>query len=125
MRVYRFPVFERGFCEELVEELEHFERSSAPKGRPNTMNHYGVMHVLLLAETPVKHHLIAAPSFIFHHFDILNPGPTNHEICGSSGRVHAGTLIDYQTKSGKVKGHFTLVSLKMHCLMWLWAKMEP
>ncbi|MED6282549.1 hypothetical protein CHARACLAT_033275, partial [Characodon lateralis] len=39
--VYRFPVFEKNFCEELVEELEHFEESSAPKGRPNTMNHYG------------------------------------------------------------------------------------
>ncbi|KAI3372235.1 hypothetical protein L3Q82_022750, partial [Scortum barcoo] len=43
VRVYRFPVFERTFCEELVEELEHFEQSSAPKGRPNTMNHYGIL----------------------------------------------------------------------------------
>ncbi|XP_069557630.1 2-oxoglutarate and iron-dependent oxygenase domain-containing protein 2 [Brachyistius frenatus] len=42
-RVYRFPVFEKSFCEELVEELEHFERSPAPKGRPNTMNHYGIL----------------------------------------------------------------------------------
>ncbi|KAK5933092.1 hypothetical protein CgunFtcFv8_004748 [Champsocephalus gunnari] len=42
-RVYRFPVFERSFCEQLVEELEHFEQSSAPKGRPNTMNHYGIL----------------------------------------------------------------------------------
>ncbi|XP_042344784.1 2-oxoglutarate and iron-dependent oxygenase domain-containing protein 2 [Plectropomus leopardus] len=42
-RVYRFPVFERSFCEELLEELEHFEQSSAPKGRPNTMNHYGIL----------------------------------------------------------------------------------
>uniref|UniRef100_A0A1A8DV75 2-oxoglutarate and iron-dependent oxygenase domain containing 2 n=1 Tax=Nothobranchius kadleci TaxID=1051664 RepID=A0A1A8DV75_NOTKA len=41
-RVYRLPVFEKHFCEELVEELEHFEQSSAPKGRPNTMNHYGI-----------------------------------------------------------------------------------
>lgn len=41
-RVYRFPVFEKSFCDELLEELEHFERSPAPKGRPNTMNHYGV-----------------------------------------------------------------------------------
>ncbi|KAM9360158.1 2-oxoglutarate and iron-dependent oxygenase domain-containing protein 2 [Symphorus nematophorus] len=43
VRVYRFPVFEKSFCEELVEELEHFEQSSAPKGRPNTMNHYGIL----------------------------------------------------------------------------------
>ncbi|XP_067458041.1 2-oxoglutarate and iron-dependent oxygenase domain-containing protein 2 [Thunnus thynnus] len=42
-RVYRFPVFEKSFCKELVEELEHFEQSSAPKGRPNTMNHYGIL----------------------------------------------------------------------------------
>lgn len=41
-RVYRFPLFEKSFCDELLEELEHFEQSSAPKGRPNTMNHYGV-----------------------------------------------------------------------------------
>ncbi|TNM90122.1 hypothetical protein fugu_004356 [Takifugu bimaculatus] len=43
VRVYRFPVFEKSFCDELLEELEHFEQSSAPKGRPNTMNHYGVL----------------------------------------------------------------------------------
>ncbi|XP_068617128.1 2-oxoglutarate and iron-dependent oxygenase domain-containing protein 2 [Brachionichthys hirsutus] len=42
-RVYRFPVFEKSFCVELVEELEHFEQSSAPKGRPNSMNHYGIL----------------------------------------------------------------------------------
>uniref|UniRef100_A0A1A8G2W9 2-oxoglutarate and iron-dependent oxygenase domain containing 2 n=1 Tax=Nothobranchius korthausae TaxID=1143690 RepID=A0A1A8G2W9_9TELE len=42
-RVYCLPVFEQHFCEELVEELEHFEQSSAPKGRPNTMNHYGML----------------------------------------------------------------------------------
>ncbi|XP_067084112.1 2-oxoglutarate and iron-dependent oxygenase domain-containing protein 2 [Osmerus mordax] len=42
-RVYRFPVFKKSFCEELIEELEHFEVSSAPKSRPNTMNHYGIL----------------------------------------------------------------------------------
>lgn len=42
-RVYHFPVFEKSFCEQLVEEMEHFEQSSAPKGRPNTMNHYGIL----------------------------------------------------------------------------------
>ncbi|XP_017289464.1 2-oxoglutarate and iron-dependent oxygenase domain-containing protein 2 isoform X2 [Kryptolebias marmoratus] len=42
-KVYRFPVFQKSFCEELMEELEHFEQSSAPKGRPNTMNHYGIL----------------------------------------------------------------------------------
>ncbi|XP_040897277.1 2-oxoglutarate and iron-dependent oxygenase domain-containing protein 2 [Toxotes jaculatrix] len=42
-RVYRLPVFKKSFCEDLLEELEHFEQSSAPKGRPNTMNHYGIL----------------------------------------------------------------------------------
>ncbi|XP_071372005.1 2-oxoglutarate and iron-dependent oxygenase domain-containing protein 2 isoform X2 [Centroberyx affinis] len=42
-RVFRFTVFEKRFCEELIEELQHFEQSAAPKGRPNTMNHYGIL----------------------------------------------------------------------------------
>lgn len=42
-RVYRFPVFTQDFCKDLVEELEHFEHSEAPKGRPNTMNNYGIL----------------------------------------------------------------------------------
>ncbi|XP_028313357.1 2-oxoglutarate and iron-dependent oxygenase domain-containing protein 2 isoform X2 [Gouania willdenowi] len=42
-RVYRLPVFQKRFCDDLLEELEHFERSAAPKGRPNSMNHYGVL----------------------------------------------------------------------------------
>lgn len=44
-RVYRFPMFEKSFCDQLLEELEHFEQSAAPKGRPNTMNHYGVNYL--------------------------------------------------------------------------------
>ncbi|KAK7506073.1 hypothetical protein BaRGS_00002795 [Batillaria attramentaria] len=31
------------FCHRLLEELEHIEQSSCPKGRPNTMNSYGVL----------------------------------------------------------------------------------
>nr|XP_055055197.1 2-oxoglutarate and iron-dependent oxygenase domain-containing protein 2 isoform X2 [Misgurnus anguillicaudatus] len=42
-RVYRFPVFRREFCKDLINELEHFEQSNAPKGRPNTMNNYGIL----------------------------------------------------------------------------------
>ncbi|XP_029367427.1 2-oxoglutarate and iron-dependent oxygenase domain-containing protein 2 isoform X2 [Echeneis naucrates] len=42
-RVFRLPVFNRSFCEQLLEELEHFEMSAVPKGRPNTMNHHGVL----------------------------------------------------------------------------------
>ncbi|XP_063050414.1 2-oxoglutarate and iron-dependent oxygenase domain-containing protein 2 [Engraulis encrasicolus] len=42
-RVYRFPVFTINFCHDLIEELEHFEASDTPKGRPNTMNNYGIL----------------------------------------------------------------------------------
>ncbi|TRZ02120.1 hypothetical protein DNTS_031904 [Danionella cerebrum] len=42
-RVFRFPIFRKEFCNELIEELEHFEQSEAPKGRPNTMNNYGIL----------------------------------------------------------------------------------
>lgn len=41
-RIYRVPVFTAAFCQALLEELEHFEQSDMPKGRPNTMNNYGV-----------------------------------------------------------------------------------
>ena len=41
-RVYSFPLFTTAFCERLLEELEHFEHSEVPKGRPNTMNNTGV-----------------------------------------------------------------------------------
>jgi hypothetical protein len=39
------PVFTPTFCQALLEELEHFEQSDMPKGRPNTMNNYGVGEV--------------------------------------------------------------------------------
>ncbi|XP_076416613.1 2-oxoglutarate and iron-dependent oxygenase domain-containing protein 2 isoform X2 [Peromyscus maniculatus bairdii] len=40
-RIYRVPVFSVEFCQALLEELDHFEQSDMPKGRPNTMNNYG------------------------------------------------------------------------------------
>ena len=36
------PVFTKEFCIQFIDELKHFESSSMPKGRPNTMNNYGV-----------------------------------------------------------------------------------
>lgn len=41
-RIYRLPVFTEQFCQAFVDELENFEQSDMPKGRPNTMNNYGV-----------------------------------------------------------------------------------
>ncbi|XP_069071068.1 2-oxoglutarate and iron-dependent oxygenase domain-containing protein 2 isoform X2 [Pleurodeles waltl] len=42
-RIYRFPVFTQEFCSRFIEEMENFEKSELPKGRPNTMNNYGVL----------------------------------------------------------------------------------
>uniref|UniRef100_A0A8B9ZGD4 2-oxoglutarate and iron dependent oxygenase domain containing 2 n=1 Tax=Anas platyrhynchos TaxID=8839 RepID=A0A8B9ZGD4_ANAPL len=42
-RIYRLPVFTEEFCRAFVEELENFEQSDMPKGRPNSMNNYGVL----------------------------------------------------------------------------------
>ncbi|XP_054568764.1 2-oxoglutarate and iron-dependent oxygenase domain-containing protein 2 isoform X2 [Eptesicus fuscus] len=57
-RIYRLPVFTAPFCQALLEELEHFEQSDMPKGRPNTMNTSGVLlHELGLDEplvTPLR-----------------------------------------------------------------------
>ena len=44
-RVYSFPVFTQEFCDLFMEEIEHFESSPLPKGRPNTMNNYGVSKI--------------------------------------------------------------------------------
>ncbi|XP_001374626.2 2-oxoglutarate and iron-dependent oxygenase domain-containing protein 2 [Monodelphis domestica] len=57
-RIFRLPVFTQDFCQMLLEELEHFEQSDMPKGRPNTMNNHGVLlHELGLDEplvTPLR-----------------------------------------------------------------------
>ncbi|XP_001180150.3 2-oxoglutarate and iron-dependent oxygenase domain-containing protein 2 [Strongylocentrotus purpuratus] len=42
-QVFSFPVFTAEFCDRFVEEITHFENSPLPKGRPNTMNNYGVL----------------------------------------------------------------------------------
>ncbi len=40
--VFSLPVFTREFCGKFMEELEHFQSTDFPKGRPNTMNRGGV-----------------------------------------------------------------------------------
>ena len=49
-------MFTAPFCQALLEELEHFEQSDMPKGRPNTMNNYGV------GEAPPRQHKEAGTS---------------------------------------------------------------
>lgn len=42
-QVYSFPVFTPTVCQQLLEEIIHFQQSDLPKGRPNTMHNYGVL----------------------------------------------------------------------------------
>ena len=43
-RVYSFPFFTEKFCDQLVEELDNYEKTDyLPKERPNSMNNYGVI----------------------------------------------------------------------------------
>ena len=41
-KVYAFQVFTPEFCQEFIKEIDNFESTDLPKGRPNTMNNYGV-----------------------------------------------------------------------------------
>lgn len=50
--VFSFPIFSLEFCSKLISEIDHFNQTSMPKGRPNSMNNYGVGFVLLLLIIP-------------------------------------------------------------------------
>ena len=40
--VSSFPMFTTEFCNALVAEIRHFSESDMPKGKPNSMNNFGV-----------------------------------------------------------------------------------
>lgn len=42
-RLFSFPIFTQEFCDLLLEELNYFERSDLPKGRPNSMSNSGIL----------------------------------------------------------------------------------
>ena len=42
--VFSFPFFTEEFCDRFTAELDHIKGSPVPKGRPNTMNNYGVSY---------------------------------------------------------------------------------
>ncbi|CAN8192634.1 unnamed protein product [Coccothraustes coccothraustes] len=68
-RIYRLPVFTEQFCQALLEELENFEQSDMPKGRPNTMNNYGVLlNELGMDEpflTPLRERLLPITALLY------------------------------------------------------------
>ena len=64
VEVFSFPIFNFEFCAKFIAEINHFNQTSMPKGRPNSMNNYGV-----------RINLIGFKSFIFltsHHFLLLS-----------------------------------------------------
>lgn len=71
-RIFRLPVFTASFCQALLDELENFECSDLPKGRPNTMNNYGVGEA---SERTLGHCHLAGVS------QCLHPGETNKSPC--------------------------------------------
>ena len=72
--IFSLPLFTPAFCALLLEETEHFEKSDLPRGRPNTMNNYGLMlgevgmrglmtHLLELIIAPMSAALFAQETF--------------------------------------------------------------
>lgn len=47
VEVFSFPVFSVEFCTKFIAEINHFNQTSMPKGRPNSMNNYGVSFTLV------------------------------------------------------------------------------
>jgi len=41
--IYTFEMFTEKFCDDLIEEVEHFESTGLPNVPPNSMNNYGVV----------------------------------------------------------------------------------
>lgn len=75
-RIYRLPVFTVPFCQALLEELENFERSDLPKGRPNTMNNYGVGEPFLC---------LSFPSVVQHQGGLPGSYQKLHLLCPEEG----------------------------------------
>ena len=42
--IFSFPLFSSECCAKFLSELDNFTKSSMPKGKPNSMNNYGVRH---------------------------------------------------------------------------------
>ncbi|KAG8184682.1 hypothetical protein JTE90_013075 [Oedothorax gibbosus] len=42
-QLYGFPIFAEEFCCLILKELDHYAESDLPKGKPNSMNKYGVL----------------------------------------------------------------------------------
>jgi ankyrin repeat protein len=80
--VYTFEIFTEEFCQKLVEEMQHFERSGLPIKRPNSMNNYGlILNAIGLEDMcsdimkeyiePLSEQLFAISNFKSHHSFIV------------------------------------------------------
>lgn len=87
--IYRFPLFEESFCKLLHEEVEHFNQSTMPKARPNSMNHYGILLEELgfypgLLDPLLKEYLLPMTRVLFP------------DAAGASLDHHRSFVVEYQ-----------------------------
>ncbi|KAM9622068.1 2-oxoglutarate and iron-dependent oxygenase domain-containing protein 2 [Trichechus inunguis] len=97
-RIYRVPVFTASFCQALLEELEHFEQSDLPKGRPNTMNNYGVLLHELGLDEPLVSPL--RERFLQPLMALLYP-----EYCGGPLDSHRAFVVKYAPGQDRELGY--------------------
>jgi len=89
--VYTFDMFQQGFCELLINEVENFERwvdaTKLTVVRPNTMNKYGVVLDDLGFENMLDQLMI---NFIKPLASVLFP-----DVGGSTLDTHHGFVVEY------------------------------
>uniref|UniRef100_A0A4X2K004 Uncharacterized protein n=1 Tax=Vombatus ursinus TaxID=29139 RepID=A0A4X2K004_VOMUR len=105
-RIYRLPVFTLDFCRMLLKELEHFEQSDMPKGRPNTMNNHGVLlYELGLDEplvTPLREEYLQPLTALLYPDCGGGPAGQPPRLCGE---VHHGRGPRPQLPLRQCRGH--------------------
>ena len=75
-QVFSFPVFTPRFCMDFIEEIVQFEESDMPKGRPNTMNNFGVFLFLHCNKDCIYMYGKIYPPCYFYNFLNLFAPPT-------------------------------------------------
>ncbi|CAH1800472.1 unnamed protein product [Owenia fusiformis] len=87
--VFSMQVFTMDFCKVFIEEMEHFEKFDFPKGRPNTMNNYGILlNELGFDENFMK---IFRSNYIEPIAKLLYP-----ECTGTSLDTHKAFIVKYK-----------------------------
>jgi len=94
--IYSLDMFTEKFCQELIEEVENFERSGLPVIRPNSMNNYGVI-LDEIGFTPMLSEL--RTKYISPFAALLYP-----EVGGDTLDSHHGFIVQYKMEEDKELG---------------------